>query len=308
VKNFSDLDTNVVYFSEFFKLRFPNVYEPSRVNLEANGIKVRLIKGNQNIWCRDYMPAQVMRPHEDPHFIRFGYKGYSSDGLASGYKDYPWLIVPEKSFRGLKIDASMLASPIILDGGGIVRSRKHAVITEKVFLDNPGQSRGDILSTLQGILNLDVIIVPSEPGDTLGHTDGICKFIDDKNILVNDYSSMGEGPWDEYSKKLLWILQKAGLSVKLMPYAYELCEQLHEEKFREKHPFADDKNEAAGYYINFLLTKTCILLPVFGIDQDQAAVEVLKMWYPQHSVVAIDCKELAMEGGLSNCTTWNIVE
>jgi agmatine deiminase len=295
MKPFSDLDTNVVYFSEFFKLRFPGVYEPSRVNIEANGVRVRLIKGNQNIWCRDYMPVQVR-----DHFVRFGYKGYGT-----GYDDYPWLIVPQKCFKefGPTVDC-----PIVLDGGGIVRSRTHAIITEKVFIDNPGQHRSDILSTLQGILNLDVIIVPIEPGDTLGHTDGICKFIDDKSILVNDYSSMGPGEWDDYAGKLYEILNKAGLDIKLMPYAYEICPVMENKEFYEKYPFADDNNPAIGYYINFLLTKSCILLPVFGIEQDQAAVDVLKTWYPQHSVVAIDCRELSMEGGLCNCTTWNIIE
>jgi agmatine deiminase len=300
MKQFSDLDTNVVYFSQFFAHRFPGVFGPSKTNLKANGIQVRLIPGNFNIWCRDYMPLQV-----GDHFVQFGYKGYSSDGLASGYEDYPWLIVPEKCFDVCK---PLVKSEIVLDGGGVIRSKTTAIITEKVFLDNPSVKRPDLIAKLQKIFNLDVVIIPIEPGDTLGHSDGICKFIDgDKHLLVNDYSSMFP-PYLKFHNELMTRLGKAGITVELMPYAYGLCPQLTDADFHAQYPLADDNNPAVGYCINFLLTKSVVLAPAFGIDKDEAAIATLRKWYPKHAVIAIDCKELSMEGGLMSCTSWNVVE
>jgi len=293
---FTDLATNTVYFSEFFTLRFPEVYQPSKTNLEANGIKVKLIKGNQNIWCRDYMPVQV-----GERFVRFGYKGYGV-----GYEAYPWLIVPGKCFEPFQ---PLEVCSVILDGGGIVRNEKYAVITEIVFEQNPKLHKAQVVSRLEKALEVEVVIVPVEPGDTLGHTDGICKFVDDHSILVNDYSSVFKmhQQYRDYQEKLYRVLSSK-FEVVPMPYAYELCPDLDDEAFYKEYPFADDNNPGFGYYINFLLTKTCILAPVFGIDKDRDAIKRLKKCYPDHSVVAIDCGRLSMEGGLSNCTTWNIIE
>jgi agmatine deiminase len=303
---FNDTLTNTVYFSEFFKFRFPMIFEPSKTNLEANGINVKLIKGNQNIWCRDYMPVQVQSG-----FIRFGYKGYGT-----GYEDYPWLIVPEKCFEPFR--PLIEVSDLILDGGGIVRNEKYAIITEKIFQDNR-RSHEDktseeihqrkLIERIERLLGVEVIIVPMEPGDTLGHTDGMCKFFMENELLINDYSSVfDELPeYRDFSDHLYKKLsEKVGLT--FFPYAYEECPVLDDKEFYDKYPMADDNNPGFGYYINFLLTKSCILAPVFGIEKDLAVINLLKRCYPNHSIIAIDCRELSMEGGLSNCTTWNIIE
>jgi agmatine/peptidylarginine deiminase len=314
---FSDLATNTVYFSEFFKLRFPKVFEPSKTNLEANGVKVETIGQNQNIWIRDWGLIQVGNK-----LVRFGYKGYNANGIDEGYSEYPWLQIPRACYEELSksLNIEIVDSEIILDGGGIIRNEKYSIITKKVFRSNGvghATSSQEIVASLESLLQTKVIIIDVEPGDQLGHSDGICKFIDDENrILVNDYSSMKDNkelPWKAFAVKLYDTLQKAGLEITLMPYAYEKCPQYwdDEEKFYELYPFADDLNPAVGYYVNFLLTKSVVLAPVFGGDleeKDQEAIAMLKRCYPHHSVIAINERELSMEGGLSNCTTQNYIK
>jgi agmatine deiminase len=303
MKQFTDTSTDLVYFSQFFALRFPEILAVAEKQLEENGIEVRLLGGNQNIWIRDWAPVQV-----GDCLVKFGYKGYSKDGLSAGYEDYSWLIIPDKCFVGLNTFKPLNNSPLVLDGGGVVRSKTTAVITEKVFLDNPTMKQTEIVAKLQEIFNLDVIIIPMEPGDTLGHSDGICKYVDETTLLVNDYSCMQSKEYDNYQTEIVSRFHKAGLTVVLMPYAYNLCPQMDDESFHDEYPFADDNNPAFGYYINFLLTKTCILAPVFGIEKDKDAIKTLKTMYPNHSVIAIDCKELSIEGGLLNCVTANYIK
>ena len=299
---FSDLKTNTVYYSRFFQLRFPQIFETARVNLEANGNKVKLIGGNMNLWIRDWAPIQV-----DDHFVRFGYKGYSNDGIESGYEDYPWLQVPDKCFDAFK---PLVESEIVLDGGGIIRSEKHAVITEKVFIDNPNRDKQELLNELRKILGVPVLIIPVEPGDWLGHADGICKFINHEEILVNDYSVFvkKDPEYKKFNQQLMTAFQSAGLKVRLMPYIYDQCKHTDDEFFHQTHPFADDNNPGYGYYINFTLTKNTIIAPVFGVQADFAAIQTLKECYPKHSIIAVDCAELSYEGGLTNCTSANTIE
>lgn len=298
---FSDLKTNKVCYSELFKLRFPQIFETCKTNLESNGIKVETVGQNFNIWIRDFFPIQV-----DDHFVRFGYKGYSHNGIESGYEDYPWLQVPQKCFSMCK---PLQDCDIVLDGGGIIRSEKHAIITEKVFVDNPKMSHEDIIKRLELILNCKIIIIPMEPGDWLGHADGICKFIDNETILVNDYSCFaGDPEVVTFNKTIMEAFDKAKLRVELMPYIYDQCERLTDDAFYKKFPFADDNNPGYGYYINFTLTKNTIIAPVFGVPEDKDAIATLKECYPLHNVIAVNCADLSMEGGLCSCVSWNCIE
>ena len=260
---YTDLQTDLVYFSKFFALRFPEIFSVSKTNLEANGIEVRTLGGCFNIWIRDFAPVQVSE-----NLIQFSYKGYSANGVDVGYDQYPWLQIPQKCFDELNVFKKILPCPIVLDGGGIIRSRTKSVITQKVFLDNPGMTEEAVIKGLQNILQTDIIIIPAEPHDQLGHADGICKFVDETMILVNDYRSNEQlaGEWFQYADTIEEVFNKAGLSVVRMPYAYEACPQPDEKEFYEKYPLADDLNPAVGYYINFLLTKNVILTPVFGGD------------------------------------------
>ena len=305
---YTDLQTDLVYFSKFFALRFPEIFSVSKTNLEANGIEVRTLGGCFNIWIRDFAPVQVSE-----NLIQFSYKGYSANGVDVGYDQYPWLQIPQKCFDELNVFKKILPCPIVLDGGGIIRSRTKSVITQKVFLDNPGMTEEAVIKGLQNILQTDIIIIPSEPGDQLGHADGICKFIDEQTILVNDYrtnKSLGD-EWATYANEVEAIFTAAGLVIVRMPYGYENCPQPEEKEFYEKYPLADDLNPCIGYAINFLLTKSTILAPVFGgdlLEKDEQAISTLRKWYPCHSVVAINCRELSMEGGALNCVSANYIK
>lgn len=295
---FSDLKTNRVLFSIMFQQRWPELFAFIKTALQTCGVSVELISGNYNIWARDWMPLQVGNK-----YIKFSYKGYGA-----GYDNYPWLNIPLDVIHSVIPKNKLIQSNLVLDGGGVIRCEGKAILTEKVFLDNPTLSKSEILACLYGALGCDeIIIIPIEPGDDLGHADGIVKFVDEKTVLLNNYLSMDDKIWVDYRDKVSGILQKSGLNVKFMPYAYHKCPQLQDNIFKTHYPLADDNNPAIGYYINFLLTKTCILLPVFGFDEDQDALAVVRECYPRHVVIPIYCSQLSMEGGLMNCVTMNYI-
>jgi agmatine deiminase len=254
-----------------------------------------------NIWCRDFMPLQV-----GDHFVQFSYKGYGE--AKNTYEAFPWLQVPQKCFAPFQ---PLVKSSIVLDGGGVIREGEWAIMTEKVFEDNPDRKKADLIHQLTKIFEAQIIFIPVEPEDTLGHSDGICKFVNEKTLLINDYSVIYPKSPDHrfYNEKLLAALAKyQWLKIELMPYAYDQCPEMEENEFKEKYPFGDDFNMGTGYYVNFLLTKSCIICPVFGFKQDKKAIDCLKKYYPNHSIVAINCFDLSAEGGLLNCVSWNIKE
>lgn len=294
---FDDRLTTIVYFADSLKTRYPDVFYPSKLNLEANGIIVKTITGTENIWLRDYMPLQV-----SGDFIKFRYD--------KQFKKYPQLKADYKADAFLQ---PAYESSLILDGGSIIRVTGKAVITDKVIKDNKRQGfkESKTLSEIERLLNCEIIVIPIEPGDTLGHSDGICKFIDERNILINDYSNIfnKDKRFIQYDRKLRTIFKNHSLNVETLPFGYgEWDWKMTEKYFRKMYPKADEFNPGFGYYINFLLIKGLILAPVMNIPKDVEVINTLKRFYPHCNVVAIDCSKLSMEGGLLNCVTVNYMD
>ena len=66
-----------------------------------------------------------------------------------------------------------------------------------------------------------------------------------------------------------------------------------------KHPLS-----VVGIYVNYLEVNNLIVLPVFGREEDNQAITIIKEAFPDKAVETIDYNDVAYEGGLLNCTTW----
>ena len=290
---FHDSATDTVYVSSALWDRHPHVYDTIQTACTENDIGFRTIHGTPNIWARDFMPLQV-----GDKYVRFAYRKFGINGCN---RRYPSMEVPTKVYDILP-DAPQV-SRIILDGGNVVRCGERAIITDMVFRHNPECERNKLVAKLENLLCATVIIIPSEPSDTLGHADGIVKWIDPSTLFVNDYPN----GCTTYREKLYKIFAKHGIVAKPFPYAHHKRPRMSEKKFRALHPQADEWNSAYGYYLNFLRVKNLILFPVFGIEEDNEAARALEQAYPGVTLVPVDCAYLSEEGGLVHCVTWNSV-
>ncbi len=281
----------IVYIANSLN-RYPLVYNPLITNLKVNGIEVEILDST-NIWVRDYMPIQTKNG-----FIKFKYKTLA-------YDEWPQLKIDPHSDYWLAVFGkfkNLINTDIILDGGNCQMNprRDVAVITDVVFKNNPDYGKEDLTNKLSELLDAKVIIIPREPGDELGHADGIVKFIDDYSILLNDYSVYGTV---NYRKKVAKILKSTKLRIIDFPNYYHLMPKITEKEFRIKYPYGDDFNPGWGYAINFLKIARLIYAPIFNIKEDNITISMIEKCYPDCSVVVIDCSDLSMEGGLLNCVT-----
>ncbi len=77
---------------------------------------------------------------------------------------------------------------IILDGGNVVKHKDKVILTSKVFKENPDYSELNLITKLKNQLQVkQIIIIPQEPKDFVGHADGMVRFIDTDTVLVNQY-------------------------------------------------------------------------------------------------------------------------
>ena len=265
-----------VYMSELLMTKYPETCKSLISILEKHHVKYSFIKGTKDIWCRDYMPVQT----ESGKFIQFKYdpsylKGEEWDSIRSDVHE-----VCEKN--GLY----PIFSDINLDGGNVLICNGRAIISDRIFAENPNYEKDSLVDELSKLLECEIIIIPAQNGDYTGHADGMVRFVNRNTILGNSLESEFKY-WRDGMQK---VIHQYDLKYIDVPF--------FEQKDR-KHP-----DSAIGIYVNYLEVNNLIVVPVFGRDEDKQAIEILQKSFPNKKIETIDYNDIAKEGGLLNCTTW----
>ena len=239
--------------------------------LSDSGEEFTLFDGAKDIWARDYMPIRTKRGQ----YISFRYE-------PSYLADDPQLRTNFKADIAPHFTLPVTYSNINLDGGNVVfsPSKAKAVITDRVFSENPEYDKNNLLLELENLLEAEIIIIPSLISDMTGHADGVVRFVNE-NTMIGNASPYKNG----YEQKVKMSLKKHGISVVDFPY------------------FDSAGISAVGSYLNFLETDNYIFLPVFGSVQDETAVKRAKEIF-EKKIVAVNINGIAKDGGILNCISW----
>ena len=241
--------------------------------LSDHGEQFTLFDGAKDIWARDYMPVKT----QSGKYISFRYE-------PRYLAEYPQLRTNFKVDIASHFGLPITYSDINLDGGNVVfsPSKTKAVITDRVFSENPEYDKNTLLTELENLLEVGIIIIPSLKRDMTGHADGVVRFIDENTML-------GNAPLCEngYEKKVKKALEKYGISVVDFPY------------------FDSEGISAVGCYLNFLETERHIFLPIFGNEKDKAAVKCAKEVFDKE-IITVNINGIAEDGGVLNCISWEM--
>ncbi len=237
------------------------------------GEKFTFFDGARDIWARDYMPIKT----KGGKYISFRYEpSYLADG--------PQIRTNFKTDIAPHFALPVTYSNINLDGGNVVfsPSRSKAVITDRVFSENPEYDKNALLSGLENLLEAEIIIIPSLKSDMTGHADGVVRFVNE-NTVVGNAPPYKNG----YEQKVKMALKKHGISCLDFPY------------------FDSAGISAVGSYLNFLETEKHIFLPVFSDAQDETAVKRATEIFDK-KIVVVNINRIAAEGGVLNCISWDL--
>ena len=279
-----DNDEQTVYMSELLKNKYPDTCKKLIGILDKYNVKYAFLKGTKDIWCRDYMPVQI----ESGKLIQFKYdpsylKGEKWDNIRSDVSE-----IREKNDWLEKY--TLQESDIKLDGGNVLICEGRAIISDRIFEENPNEEKDALINKLSKLLECEIIIIPalkSKEEDMTGHADGMVRFVNRNTVignerLPNEYKYMKEG--------LQNAIDKYNLTYIDFPY--------FENKDRE-HPIS-----AVGFYVNYLEVNDLIVMPVFDREEDARAMKIIQKAFPDKQIETINYNDIAKEGGLLNCTTW----
>ncbi len=275
-----------VYMSELLMTKYPDACNRLIRILEKHSVKYAFLKGTKDIWCRDYMPVQT----ESGKFIQFKY----NPSYLKGNKNW------EESRSDVEEvcrvnDIHAQSSDINLDGGNVLICEGRAILSDRIFSENPDdrifsenpeKTRNELIDELGKLLECEIIIIKalnSKDEDFTGHADGMVRFVDKYTILGNRLADDYKYIQEDRRK----IIEKYNLTYIDVPF------------------FTTDNHDSAiGVYLNYLEVNDLIVVPVFGRNEDKQAVDIIQKAFPNKVIETINYNEVAMEGGLLNCTTW----
>lgn len=258
------------FYPKFF-CRFQNT-------LLQHGINLQLLPSTKDVWARDYMPVHTTTGA----LVRFTY--------------FPLYLRKRAADRATISDVDAIcqaigihpaSSDIILDGGNLLICNRKAMLTERIFRDNSNFARELLCEEISRLLEVEeLILLPEWPGDFTGHADGMVRFVDEKTVLVNDYSRESES----FRRAISATLDRHELKAISVPY----------------NPYCNrSAHDATGVYVNYLQIQNQMLFPVFGLKEDEIALSIIQEVHPSCQIIPIHAPEIARGGGLLNCISWN---
>jgi len=182
-------------------------------------------------------------------------------------------------------------SKINLDGGNVVNWSDRAIISDRVFDENPEYSRKNkLIAEIEKLLEVEIIVIPQIKSDMTGHADGMVRFVNRNTLLGNNR----EQEYEYWKNGINKILKEKGIEYIDIPFLD------HKERNYPDH--------AIGCYVNYLEVENLIVIPIFETEKnkDQEVYDKFKEIFPARKIETINYNEIGLFGGLLNCTTWTI--
>jgi agmatine deiminase len=274
----TDNQTNFLFLADTLPKKHPAFYKQFEAVLTECCIEYALLPNTKDIWARDYMPVQTGLDK----YVQFN---YNPDYLQST----KWLkTISDTDSICHGIGITPVKSDIIVDGGNVVKGTNKVIMCSKVFTENPHVPEKKLIRKLKDQLEVEqIIFIPTDASDKIGHSDGMVRFLDDRTLLINDYSR--EKPAFQLAVRM--ALQNAGLDWVEIPY----------------NPYDNEKSiQANGIYINYLQINDLVVVPTFDLKEDECVVKDFEQIFTGSVIATVDSNEIANEGGILNCITWNI--
>ena len=245
-----------------------------------------LIRPFGDIWLRDTGPI-ITGTGVAREARNFRFNGWGQKFVMPGDREIGGLLAAES---GLPVTAT----DWVLEGGGIdVDGTGLAVTTEECLLNpnrNPQLSRTDIEARLRADLGIDRLLWLGKGllGDhTDGHVDNLARFVGEGRLALPVPASNDDPNAAIYADAQA---RAAAFGVDIVeipsPGRVEIGGEL-----------------AAASYVNFYIGNSTVVVPAYGVANDEAACQALAAHFPYHRIISVAARGILTGGGSFHCSS-----
>ena len=293
-------------------------YEAARFQLADDDNILVVEMESDDAWIRDCGPTFVVNDEGDVRAVHWHFNAWG--GLVDGLY-FPW---DQDALVGCKVADLAHAvryrpSDLVLEGGSIHVDGEGTVITTEMCLlsegRNPQLSREEIERYLGEYLNVDKVIWIKDgidPDETNGHIDDVACFVAPGEVACiwtddedNPFYEAAHAAYDTLSKAVDAKGRALTVHKLCMPKVptYMSQDEVDSIDVVEGTIPRTTEDVAIASYMNFLITNGAVIVPQYGDENDQLALEQVQEMFPDREVVGIDTVEVAYGGGNIHCIT-----
>ncbi len=257
--------------------------------LPQHKLQVRRDIDYNDTWVRDYGPLS----------LGCSYIALSFNGWGGKYQAVADNQVAER-LQNL-LGQPVTKHPFVGEGGALETNGKTLLLNADCVVDerrNPSLTRDAVAETLMRLLGVQDIEWLSDVtltgDDTDGHIDTIVRFAE-ADALV--YAGRNEQHLD------------AAVLRRLHQQVMDIVARRNWRAFELPSPVicsAIDGRPLPATYANFLIVNQSVLVPVYGVPEDEVALEVLTAAFKSKQIVPVRCEALLEQHGSLHCATMQI--
>ncbi|MCU4674921.1 agmatine deiminase family protein [Catenovulum sp. 2E275] len=265
--------------------------------IDANRI-FWVITPTNDTWARDHGPVSLVKGKQ-VQALDFTFNGWGNKFEASLDNK-----INQALFNQLNIKDQHTIN-LVLEGGGIESDGNGCLMATTECLLNPNRnpdfSQAELETLLLTRFGLQKILWLEhgalDGDDTDAHIDTLARFAPDNCIVYQACTDQN----DSHFASLNAMKTQLQTFTNLDNQAFKLVEL----------PWPDAQFSAEGdrlpaTYANFLVINQAVLVPIYGVKQDQIALEQMQVAFPQHQIIGINCRPIIEQYGSLHCITMQL--
>ncbi|MEA3038152.1 MAG: agmatine deiminase [Sphingomonadales bacterium] len=236
-----------------------------------------------DIWLRDTGPI-VVSDGARREARSFRFNGWGGKYELEGDDSIGLRLAEGAGLEARRVDWILEGGAIDVDGTGL------AVTTEQCLLNpnrNPGLGKADIEHRLESYLGLDRVLWLGEGllnDHTDGHVDNLARFVGERRLAIP--APAGDDPNAAAYEDARRRAEAFGLEVVPLPSPGRVIR--------------DDELIPASY-MNFYIGNSAVAVPLYGADNDAAAVEAIGALFPGRRAIGLRADHILTGGGSFHC-------
>lgn len=275
--------------------------EDCLIDIPSDNISIIEIETNDT-WTRDYGPISVMR-HDRLRAIDFGFNGWGlkfaadKDNLVN-FRLMEKFIINPKVYRNRR--------NFILEGGSLETDGAGTLLTTSKCLLSPNRNgglskkeAGELISAELGVEHILWLDYGALLGDdTDSHIDTLCRIAPGNVIYYTGCRDMDDPQFEELLKMRAQLTMFRNIDGE----PFNLVELPLPDAI-----FDEEGERLPATYANYLVTPRSIFVPTYNQPRkDMLAMQTLKIAFPSHAIVPVNCNTLIKQHGSLHCSTMQL--
>lgn len=247
-----------------------------------------------DIWMRDITPIYVKNTDGKLGALHFQWNGWGGKYLLEHDDRVADRILQTLDIPNFKFDWVLEGGAIEVDGEGTCLTTKQCLLNPN---RNPNMDQAAIESGLKSALGVEKVLWIEEGllnDHTDGHIDTIARFIAPHTVMCMQPNSEEDPNYQ--------VLNHIAEQLESMTDAKG--RKLNVIKIPSPNLVLDDQGEIMpASYLNFYISNDSVIIPIYGSDNDELAVEAIAAHFPNRKAIGLAAKHILLGGGAFHCIT-----